>query len=69
MNSFIQLHADDDVVIARTQIVGGAAVGVITARGLIPAGHKLALRAIQLGAPSAPLQPDHWFCQQTHRGG
>jgi altronate hydrolase len=51
MNSFIQLHADDDVVIARTQIVGGAAVGVITARGLIPAGHKLALRAIQLGAP------------------
>jgi altronate hydrolase len=51
MNSFIQLHADDDVVIARTQIVGGAQVGVVTARGLIPAGHKVALRAIQVGAP------------------
>ena len=49
MSSFIRLHADDDVVIARAQIVGGAVVEGIAVRGLIPAGHKVAMRPIALG--------------------
>ena len=51
MNPFIRLHPSDDVVIARSQLVGGTPVEGITARGLIPAGHKIATRAIGLGEP------------------
>ncbi|MGA8514183.1 MAG: altronate dehydratase family protein [Burkholderiaceae bacterium] len=51
MNPFIQLHPADDVVIARSQIVGGTQLNGITTRGLIPAGHKVALHAIAAGAP------------------
>ena len=51
MNPFIRLHPSDDVVIARSQLVGGTPVEGITARGLIPAGHKIAARAIALGEP------------------
>jgi altronate hydrolase len=48
---FIRLHADDDVLIARSQLVGGTVVEGVTVRGLIPAGHKVAARAIGAGAP------------------
>lgn len=49
---FIQLHPADDVLIARSQLLGGAAApGGVVVRGLIPAGHKLALRPIDAGAP------------------
>lgn len=51
MSSFIRLHANDDVVIARAQIVGGALVEGVAVRGLIPAGHKVAVHSIALGAP------------------
>ncbi len=51
MSSFIRLHANDDVVIARAQIVGGALVEGVTVRGLIPAGHKVAVHSIAPGAP------------------
>jgi altronate hydrolase len=51
MSSFIRLHTDDDVVIARAQIVGGAQVEGVAVRGLIPAGHKVAMHAIAQGAP------------------
>jgi len=49
----IRLHAHDDVVIARHQLVAGTRVAeenVIVA-GLIPAGHKMATRAIAKGDP------------------
>jgi altronate hydrolase len=51
MNPFIRLHPADDVLIARTQLVGGVAVEGVTTRGLIPPGHKIAVRAIAPGEP------------------
>src|SRR5262245_28922973 len=49
----IRLHPDDDVVIARSQLVGGTLIADegVTVSGLIPPGHKLATRAIRSGAP------------------
>ena len=51
MTPFIRLHAADDVLIARTQLVGGATVEGITIRGIIPPGHKVATHAIASGEP------------------
>ncbi|GAB3468097.1 UxaA family hydrolase [Polaromonas eurypsychrophila] len=49
MTPFIRLHKDDDVVIARTQLIGGTSIESITTRGLIPPGHKVATRTINTG--------------------
>src|SRR5215510_12812 len=49
----IRLHPNDDVVIARQQLVGGTTLieeGVTVVR-LVPPGHKVATRAIPAGAP------------------
>jgi altronate hydrolase len=51
MTPFIRLHPNDDVLIARSQLVGGTSVENVTARGLIPPGHKIATRAIAAGEP------------------
>jgi altronate hydrolase len=51
MNHFIRLHPNDDVLIARSQLVGGSEVEGVKVRGLVPAGHKVAARAIPAGAP------------------
>ncbi|UST54586.1 altronate dehydratase family protein [Comamonadaceae bacterium OTU4NAUVB1] len=48
---FIRLHPADDVVIARAQLVGGTPIEHVTSRGLIPPGHKVAMRAIAPGEP------------------
>lgn len=50
MTPFIRLHSDDDVVIARQQLLGGASVEGTPVKGLIPAGHKIASHAIAMGA-------------------
>ena len=49
----IRLHPDDDVVIARSQLVGGTTLmdEKVTVAGLVPPGHKIATRAIAKGAP------------------
>ena len=49
----IRIHAADDVVIARHQLVGGTRIASegVTVAGLVPPGHKLATRAIAAGAP------------------
>jgi altronate hydrolase len=49
----IRLHPNDDVVIARTQLVGGTNLldEKITVSGLVPPGHKVATRAIRAGEP------------------
>src|ERR1700712_2139653 len=49
----VRLNAIDDVLIARHQLVAGMqlADGDITVRGLIPAGHKVAVRAVAQGQP------------------
>ncbi|WP_280153233.1 altronate dehydratase family protein [Piscinibacter sp. XHJ-5] len=49
----IRIHPADDVVIARRQLMSGTALPGegITVSGLIPPGHKVAVRAIAAGAP------------------
>ena len=51
MQAFIRLHPADDVVIARSQLMGGSTVENIRVRGLVPPGHKIALRSIAAGQP------------------
>ncbi|MFC5500529.1 UxaA family hydrolase [Caenimonas terrae] len=51
MTPFIRLHPADDVLIARTQLVGGSVAQDVTIKGLIPPGHKVATRAIAQGEP------------------
>jgi altronate hydrolase len=51
MTPFIRLHPQDDVLIARTQLVGGTTAEDAIIKGLIPAGHKVAARAIAQGEP------------------
>lgn len=48
---FIRLHAADDVLIARSQLLGGTTVEGVAVKGLVPPGHKVAVRAIAAGAP------------------
>ncbi|MCC7113345.1 MAG: altronate dehydratase [Burkholderiales bacterium] len=49
----IRLHPNDDVVIARTQLVSGTRIAGenVTVAGLVPPGHKIATRAIRAGQP------------------
>src|SRR5262245_56829363 len=49
----IRLHPNDDVVIARGQLVGGTQLfdEKVTVAGLVPPGHKVATRAIKAGQP------------------
>ncbi len=48
----VRLHPDDDVVIARHQLMAGMRIGDdLSVRGLVPAGHKLARRFVAAGAP------------------
>ncbi|CAD6547185.1 UxaA family hydrolase [Paraburkholderia metrosideri] len=50
LDPVVQLHPDDDVVIARHQLVAGMRIGnELAVRGLVPAGHKLAVRVIETG--------------------
>jgi len=49
----IRLHPDDDVVIARAQLVGGTTLmdEKVAVVGLVPPGHKIATRAVAKGQP------------------
>ncbi|MBN8510890.1 MAG: altronate dehydratase [Burkholderiales bacterium] len=49
----IRIHPADDVVIARVQLLGGTRIASegITVAGLVPPGHKVAVRAIRAGEP------------------
>jgi len=49
----IRIHPSDDVVIARQQLLSGQRLELegVTVSGLIPPGHKVAVRAIACGAP------------------
>jgi altronate hydrolase len=49
----IRLHPNDDVVIARQQLVSGTALldEKLTVSGLVPPGHKVATRPIRAGEP------------------
>jgi altronate hydrolase len=49
----IRIHPADDVVIARVQLLGGTRIESegITVAGLVPPGHKVAVRGIRAGQP------------------
>ena len=49
----IRIHPADDVVIARVQLLGGTRIESegLTVAGLVPPGHKIAVRAIAAGQP------------------
>ncbi|MBN8493814.1 MAG: altronate dehydratase [Burkholderiales bacterium] len=49
----IRIHPADDVVIARVQLLGGTRLEAegVTVSGLIPPGHKVAVRAVRAGQP------------------
>src|SRR5215471_13194737 len=49
----IRLHPNDDVVIARSQLVGGTLLADenLTVSGLVPPGHKVATKALRAGDP------------------
>ncbi len=49
----IRIHADDNVVIARRQLLGGTPIVEegVTVGGLVPPGHKVATQAIARGQP------------------
>lgn len=51
MNPLIRLHPEDDVLIARQQLVSGAVHDGLAVRGLVPPGHKVAVRDLPAGAP------------------
>ncbi|MEY2801918.1 MAG: putative D-galactarate dehydratase [Pseudomonadota bacterium] len=51
MTPFIRLHPQDDVLIARSQLVGGTPAESVVVKGLVPPGHKVATRDIPAGEP------------------
>ncbi|WP_343585349.1 SAF domain-containing protein, partial [Herbaspirillum sp.] len=54
ISPIIRLNPVDDVVIARRQLMSGTVLeeeGGLKVQGLIPAGHKMATRAIAAGEP------------------
>lgn len=53
MSAFIRIHPADDVVIAKQQLIGGTLLEGegVTVAGLIPPGHKVAVRPIRAGQP------------------
>ena len=51
MSDTLQLHPADDVLIARRQLMSGTALQSLKIRGLIPPGHKIAVRDIAPGQP------------------
>jgi altronate hydrolase len=53
MSAFIRIHPADDVVIAKQQLIGGTLLEGegVTVAGLIPPGHKVAVKPIRAGQP------------------
>jgi altronate hydrolase len=67
----IRLHADDDVVIARQQLVAGTwlAEEGVQVSGLVPPGHKLAVRELAAGQPVRRYGQIIGFASQPIRAG
>ncbi len=69
MRLLIRLHANDDVLITRSQLVGGMVVDGIRLQGLIPAGHKVAAHGIAAGAPVRRYDQIIGFASRAIRAG
>jgi altronate hydrolase len=66
---YIRLHSADDVVIARSQLIGGQTVESVIVKGLVPPGHKLAVTAIAAGAPVRRYNQIIGFARQAIEPG
>jgi altronate hydrolase len=69
MTPFIRLHAADDVLIARQQLLGGSSVEGILVRGLIPPGHKIACHDMAAGDPVRRYNQIIGFASQAIAAG
>jgi altronate hydrolase len=69
MNHFLRLHPADDVVIARQQLMSGTEVEGTRVRGLIPPGHKIATRRIEVGQAVRRYNQIIGFASQPIDGG
>lgn len=71
MSLTIRLHVDDDVLIARQQLIAGAVLPDEQVRvlGLVPPGHKIAIRDIAVGAPVRRYGQIIGFASQAIRCG
>src|SRR3989440_8144906 len=67
----IRLHPNDDVVIARQQLVSGTTLldENVTVSGLVPPGHKVATRAIAVGEPVKRYDQIIGFAKRPIRPG
>ena len=67
----IRLHPEDDVVIARQQLLGGTRIAEegIEVVGLVPPGHKLAVRDVAAGQPVRRYGQVIGFASQAIRAG
>jgi altronate hydrolase len=66
----IQLHPTDDIAIARRQLIEGMPLGDnVTAHGLIPAGHKVALHDLATASPVRRYGQIIGFTTQPIRAG
>lgn len=67
----LRLHPNDDVVIARRQLVAGTRLPKegVTVLGLVPPGHKLATRAIGAGQPVRRYNQIIGFASRDIRAG
>jgi altronate hydrolase len=67
----LRLHADDDVVIARQQLMAGTFLPEenVNVIGLVPPGHKLAVREIAPGQPVRRYGQIIGFASQAIRAG
>jgi altronate hydrolase len=65
----LQLHPNDDVLIARRQLLSGADAQGVAVRGLIPPGHKIAVRDIAAGQPVRRYNQIIGFASQAIAAG
>jgi altronate hydrolase len=61
----ILLHPQDDVAIARVQLLGGSLADGLPVKGLIPPGHKVARHALAAGQPVRRYQQIIGFAAQA----
>jgi altronate hydrolase len=71
MSPVLRLHANDDVVIARRQLVSGTRVASenLTVIGLVPPAHKIAARALAVGQPVRRYNQIIGFAKRAIKAG
>jgi altronate hydrolase len=71
MSPVLRLHANDDVVIARRQLVSGTRVASenLTVIGLVPPAHKIAARALAAGQPVRRYNQIIGFAKRAIKAG